>query len=79
MLRVKCNTRFLLYAHCNAHCLNLIFDNVVKSGPKADYNFAFFAKPVYIMSSFAVHIKWIDVPKQLDQEKPRKLETRDVR
>lgn len=34
--RIKTNAKFAFYVHCNAHCLNLVLVDVVKSVPEAE-------------------------------------------
>lgn len=67
---IKSNAIFLLYAHFNEQCLNIIFDDVVKLVSEANYFFALLQNIHTFVSVFAVHIKWIAVQKELDQEKP---------
>ncbi len=36
--RIKNSARFAFYVHCNAHCLNLVLVDTVKSVPEAVNN-----------------------------------------
>lgn len=73
--RIKSNARFAFYVHCSAHCLNLVLVDAVKSVPEAEEFFALLQSIYRFVSGSAVHMKWLDVQKEMNpHEKPRELQ-----
>nr|XP_023849718.1 zinc finger MYM-type protein 1-like [Salvelinus alpinus]XP_023849719.1 zinc finger MYM-type protein 1-like [Salvelinus alpinus] len=73
--RIKNSARFAFYVHCNAHCLNLVLVDAVKSVPEAVNCFALLQKLDNVVSDSYVHLKWLAVQKELyPQQQPRKLQ-----
>lgn len=61
--------------HCNAHCLNLVLVDSVKSVPEAVNFFALLQKVYNFVSGSYVHLKWLAVQKELHpQQQPRELQ-----
>lgn len=73
--RIKNSARFAFYVHCNAHCLNLVLVDSVKSVPEAVNFFALLQKVYNFVSGSYVHLKWLAVQKELHpQQQPRELQ-----
>lgn len=73
--RIKNSARFAFYVHCNAHCLNLVLVDAVKSVPEAVNFFALLQKLYNFVSGSYVHLKWLAVQKELyPQQQPRELQ-----
>uniref|UniRef100_A0A3B5PPY9 DUF4371 domain-containing protein n=1 Tax=Xiphophorus maculatus TaxID=8083 RepID=A0A3B5PPY9_XIPMA len=73
--RIKNYAKFAFYVHCNAHCLNLVLVDVVKSVPEAEDYFSLLQNIYKFVTGSAVHTKWLAVQKELHpQEKPRELQ-----
>uniref|UniRef100_A0A3B5RDB6 DUF4371 domain-containing protein n=1 Tax=Xiphophorus maculatus TaxID=8083 RepID=A0A3B5RDB6_XIPMA len=73
--RIKNDAKFAFYVHCNAHCLNLVLVDVVKSVPEAEDFFSLLQNIYKFVTGSAVHTKWLVVQKELyPQEKPRELQ-----
>lgn len=73
--RIKNSARFAFYVHCNAHCLNLVLVDAVKSVPEAVHFFALLQKLYNFVSGLDVHLKWLAVQKELyPQQQPRELQ-----
>uniref|UniRef100_A0A3B5QKP1 DUF4371 domain-containing protein n=1 Tax=Xiphophorus maculatus TaxID=8083 RepID=A0A3B5QKP1_XIPMA len=73
--RIKNDAKFAFYVHCNAHCLNLVLVDVVKSVPEAEDFFSLLQNIYKFVTGSAVHTKWLAVQKELyPQEKPRELQ-----
>lgn len=64
------------YVHCNAHCLNLVLVDTVKSVSEADCFFHCLRSSVYMSGSY-VHQKWLDVQKEMYGGQPRELQKQD--
>jgi hypothetical protein len=55
--QIKNSVRFAFYVHCNAHCLNLVLVDAVKSVPEA-VNFVSLLQKLYnFVSGSYVHLK----------------------
>ena len=75
--RIKNSARFEFYvqSQCNAHCLNLVIFDAVKSVPEAVNFFALMQKLYNFVSGSYVHLKWLAVQKELyPQQQPRELQ-----
>ena len=73
--RIKNSARFAFYVHCNAHCLNLVLVDAVKSVPEAVNFFALLQKLYNFVSGSYVYLKWLAVQKELyPQQQPRELQ-----
>ena len=55
--RIKNSVRFAFYVHCNAHCLNLVLVDAVKSVPETVNFFAHLQKLYNLVSGSYVHLK----------------------
>ncbi|XP_055794358.1 uncharacterized protein LOC129865521 isoform X1 [Salvelinus fontinalis] len=63
------------YVHCNAHCLNLVLVDAVKSVPEVVNFFALLQKLHNFVSGSYIHLKWLAVQKELyPQQQPRELQ-----
>lgn len=70
--RIKNSARYAFYVHCNAHCLNLVLVDSVKSVPEAVNFFALLQKLYNFVSGSYVHLKWLAVQKELyPEQQPR--------
>uniref|UniRef100_A0A3P8QPS5 TTF-type domain-containing protein n=1 Tax=Astatotilapia calliptera TaxID=8154 RepID=A0A3P8QPS5_ASTCA len=72
--RIKTEAKHAFYVHCNAHCLNLVIVDAVKSVPEAHCFFSLLQKLYVYMSGSYVHQKWITVQKDMYPEAPRELQ-----
>jgi len=72
--RIKTEAKHAFYVHCNAHCLNLVLVDTVKSVPEADCFFSLLEKLYVYMSGSYVHQKWLDVQKEMYGGQPRELQ-----
>lgn len=72
--RVKTEAKHAFYIHCNAHCLNLVLVDSVKSVPEAECFFSLLQKLYVYMSGSYVHQKWLSVQKDMYQGAPRELQ-----
>lgn len=71
--RIKTEAKHAFYVHCNAHCLNLVLVDTVKSVPEADCFFSLLEKIYVYMSGSYVHQKWLYVQKEMYGGQPREL------
>lgn len=60
--------------HCNAHCLNLVLVDTVKTVPDAHCFFSLLQKLYVFISGSYVHQKWLDVQKQMYEGPPREMQ-----
>ena len=63
--RIKTEAKHAFYVHCNAHCLNIVLVDSVKSVPEADCFFSLVQKLNVYMSGTYVHQKWLSVQKEI--------------
>ncbi|XP_034093508.1 zinc finger MYM-type protein 1-like [Gymnodraco acuticeps] len=71
--RVKEAAKYAFYVHCNAHCLNLVIVDCVKSVPEAACFFMLLERLYTFMSGSYVHNNWMDVQKEMFTGAPREL------
>ena len=55
--RIKTEAKTAFYVHCNAHCLNLVLVDTVKSVPEADCFFSLLEK-IYV----CIHVRLLCAP-----------------
>lgn len=73
--RIKNSARFAFHVHCNAHCLNLVLVDTVKSVSEAVNIFALVQKLYNFVSGSYVHLKWLAFQKELyPEQQPRELQ-----
>lgn len=72
--RVENKAKHAFYVHCNAHCLNLILVDSVKSVPEAECFFALLQRLYVYMPGSCVHQKWLPVQKDMYPGAPRELQ-----
>ncbi|XP_056453653.1 zinc finger MYM-type protein 1-like isoform X2 [Gadus chalcogrammus] len=72
--RIKTEAKTAFYVHCNAHCLNLVLVDTVKSVPEADCFFSLLEKIYVYMSGSYLHQKWLTVQKEMYGGTPRELQ-----
>ncbi len=70
--RIKAKHAF--YVHCNAHCLNLVLVDTVKSVPEAACFFSLLQKLYVLMSGSCIHQKWPEVQREMYVGQPRELQ-----
>ena len=58
--RIRDRARLAFYVHCNAHCLNLVLVDAVKTVPEAE---ALLQKLYNFVSGSYVHLNWLAVQK----------------
>lgn len=58
---IKTVAKHAFYVHSNAHCLNLVLVDTVKSVPETSCLFSLLAKLYVFMSGSYVHHKWLEV------------------
>uniref|UniRef100_A0A6Q2XCH7 TTF-type domain-containing protein n=1 Tax=Esox lucius TaxID=8010 RepID=A0A6Q2XCH7_ESOLU len=72
--RIKEVAKQAFYVHCNAHCLNLVLVDTVKAVPQAECFFTILQRLYSFMSGSYVHIKWLDIQKEMYDGPPRELQ-----
>ena len=65
--------KYAFYVHCNAHCLNPVIVDCVKSVPEAACFLMLLERLYTFMSGSYVHNKWMDVQKEMFTGAPREL------
>uniref|UniRef100_A0A8D3D2X9 DUF4371 domain-containing protein n=1 Tax=Scophthalmus maximus TaxID=52904 RepID=A0A8D3D2X9_SCOMX len=79
--RIKVEAPLAFYVHCNAHCLNLVLVDTVKSLPEAYCYLSLLQKVYVFVSGSYVHQMWLEVQKEMfpgaaPRELQRLIETR---
>lgn len=78
--RIQDVAKYAFYVHCNAHCLNLVIVDSVKSVSEADCFFSLLQKLHCFMSGSYVHTKWLEIQREMyggqSREIPRLSDTR---
>ncbi len=77
--RIQDVAKYAFYVHCNAHCLNVVIVDSVKSVSEADC-FFLIKKLHCFMSGSYVHTKWLEIQREMyggqSREIPRLSDTR---
>ncbi len=76
--QIKTVAKHSFYVHCNAHCLNVVLVDTVKSVPEASCFFSLLEKLYVFMSGPYVHHKWLEVQKDMYGGQPRELQKLSV-
>lgn len=76
MCKLALRLRHLLafYVHCNAHCLNLVLVDCVKSISEASCFFSLLQRLYVFVSGSHVHQRWLEIQKEMYQGPPRELQ-----
>ncbi|KAL2102076.1 hypothetical protein ACEWY4_003837 [Coilia grayii] len=71
--RIQEVAKYAFYVHCQAHCLNLVIVDSVKSVAEAGCFFSLMQKLHNFLSGSYVHTKWLDVQREMYGGQPREM------
>uniref|UniRef100_A0A8C2DXL4 TTF-type domain-containing protein n=1 Tax=Cyprinus carpio TaxID=7962 RepID=A0A8C2DXL4_CYPCA len=72
--RIQAEAKQAFYVHCNAHCLNLVLVDTVKSVAEVDCFFTLLQRLYVYMTGSYVHQKWVEVQKDMYGGQCRELQ-----